>query len=266
MSFDLIVYFTPRAGFEKRWERALAEEGVPLRVPEGVEALAPGPELDDAGFPYFEIGERRRGSEGDEDDSAHIPAGLRDVEGATTHEAFFTTSAGRSSAGLELQMIAAATLAKAGDGVVLDPQERGYMSPDEALTYARETAAQYRKGEEAQAARHDAAMRELDLRWLWLRRSFVASCAIWILLVLFVALMSPLGISASASWVPVVTLIPLISAIVIATRSTKNYLEVIGLSWPLPGLLGVASAFPPIQAIVYAWARARYRRIRDALG
>jgi hypothetical protein len=285
VSFDLFVYFTPPAGLKERWEGALADEGLPLRFPEGVDLLEFQEDLQvtwvgkprlielPAGetssyFTYFEVGPRGRDADGDEDDAEDIPELLRASVDGATHEAFFTSSAGRSADGLALQLFGAAALAKASGGVVLDPQGGGYMSADEALMFAHETLSQFReatKAEEADRAERAEGLEELERRWLWFRGSFFASCAVWAFLVAFLFVIDLLKVSASAAWVPVVTLVPWLAAVVLATRSTRNYLDVIGVTWPLPWMLGGLSFFPPIHAVVFWWGRKRYRLLKARL-
>jgi len=281
-----MVYFTPPAsGLKERWEGALADEGLPLRFHDDVDLLEFQEDLQvtwtampslielppgqtQSYFTYFEIGPRGKDGDGDEDDSAHIPALLRASVDSATHEAFFSSSAGRSADGLALQLIGAATLAKASGGVALDPQGGGYMSADEALVFAHDTLATYRDAmvaEEGERAERAEGLEELGRRWLWFRGAFIASCAVWAYLVIFTLLIGPLRISARASWVPVVTLVPMLAAVVFAVRSTRNYLEAIGVPWPMPWLIGLASFFPPIHAVVYWWARKRYRVLRARL-
>jgi hypothetical protein len=282
MSFDLMVYFTPpAAGLKERWEGALADEGLPLRFPEGVDLLEFHEDLQVSWpakpklielpegatrtcFTYYEV--RDPNLEPEDLDSA--PPLVRDALARATHEAFFSSSAGRSADGLALQLFGAAALAKASGGVVLDPQGSGYMSADEALVFAHETLSQYREAmnaEEGERAERAEGLEELERRWPWFRGSFFASCAVWAYLVVFMFLLGPLGISASAAWVPVVTLAPLLAAIVFAVRSTRYYLEAIGVPWPLPWLTGLLSFFPPIHAVAYWWGRKRYRVLRARL-
>jgi hypothetical protein len=282
VSFDLFVYLTPPAsGLKERWEGALADEGLPLRFPEGVELLALHGDLQvtwaakprlielPAGesstwFAHFEVGP----PELDLDDLEQASPLVRDLLERATHEAFFSSSAGRSTDGLALQLFGAATLAKASGGVVLDPQGGGYMSPDEALVFAHDTLATYRDAmvaEEGERAERAEGLEELERRWVWFRGSFFASCAVWAFNVVLLFLFEPLGISASAKWVPFVLLLPMLAAIVLATRSTRYYLEAIGVAWPLPWLLGGLSFFPPIHAVVYWWGRKRYRLLKARL-
>lgn len=282
MSFDLFVYFTPPAsGLKERWEGALADEGLPLRFPADADLLSSQDELmvtwdakprlitlppgeEKTYFPYYEIGPRDNEAE---EDLARVSPLLRARVEDATHEAFFTTSAGRSTLGLALQVFGAAALAQATRGVLLDPQGGGYMDADEALAYARETLEQYRGAEEAEAAEQvarTAVSERLALRWRWFRGIFFASCAVWAFVVVLVALAGPLGIGVSAPWFPVVTVAPLFGAMVLAAMSTRYFLEDLGVAWPLPGLLGVLSAFPPIHALVYWWSGKRYRRVDPA--
>lgn len=279
-----MVYFTPTDGLKERWEGALADEGLPLRFPEEMDVLEveeeiqvtwvgkprlielpPGETRSD--FPHFEIGPRK--SDEEEDDPLEIPALLRDGVLRATHEAFFTTSAGRSAGGLALQAFGAAALAKASGGVVLDPQERGYMSADEALVYAHEMIPQYRAqiaAEKSAREELDAGLEELDRRWQWFRGAFFASCAVWVYLVAFMSLVGPLGIKSDASWVPVALLFPFLAAAVLVARSTRYFLETMSVPWPLPWLIGVLCVFPPIHAVVYWQYAKRYRTLRARLG
>jgi hypothetical protein len=278
LSFDLFVYFTPPAsGLKERWEGALADEGLPLRFPDGVDLLAPGEDLNVTwtaaprsirlepgetltGFPYYEVCDVAI----EDDDMQRVPPLLRSgVEGAT-HEAFFTTSAGRSADGFALQVLGAATLAKATGGIVLDPQERGYLSADEALAYAHGSLEAYRAATASQQVKRAERIEELDRRWHWFRTVFFANWAVWAFIVAFLFVLTPLKVDVSAPWVPVVTLVPFLAAVVFATRSTRYFLETAGVPWPLPWVVGVASAFPPFHTITYWWARKRYGRLRAA--
>lgn len=283
MSFDLFVYFTPpAAGLKARWEGALADEGLPLRFPEGTDLLeveeglvvtwAAQPRLialsrgeTQTHFPYFESGPIDAGEL--EEDLAEAPPLLRERLKSATHRAFFSSSAGRSADGLALQLFGAAALAKAGEGVMHDPQQGRYTSGDEALVDAHDTLAAYRDAtvaEEGFAARRAAARESLDLRWRWFQGLFFASCAVWAALVAFLFAIEWLKVDASAGWVPVVTIVPLFGAAVLVARSTRYLAEELDVPWPLPWLLGVISVFPPFHAIVYAWMRKRYRRLRPA--
>jgi len=282
MSFDLIVFFTRPEALQDRWEGALAEEGLPIRFPPGTELLNVGNELTvtwsarprlvelPAGetatdFPYFEIG----APEVDEGDLQEMPVELRERAATATDRAFFTTSASRSVTGFVLQMVGAATLAKVGNGVLFDPQEGRYLGGDEALVHARTQVDFHRAGAEAQrreAAEDAEGLDELARVWRYFQVVFFAACAAWVLYIAFMFLMEPLGISASASWIPFATVLPLFAAIFLAVRTSRLMLSTLALRWPLPWLLGLLCAFPPIHAAVYGWAGRRYRSILARFG
>jgi hypothetical protein len=275
MSFDLMVFFTPPEALRERWEGALAEEGLPLQFARDADLMNVGNELTvtwtarprlvdlPAGerttpFPYFEIGS----PDIDDGDLQEMPAELRDRAATATDRAFFSTAASRSHTALVMQMVGAATLAKVGNGILFDPQEGRYMGGDEALTHARAQVDSYRAGAEAQrreAAEDAEGLDELARVWRYFQVVFFAACAAWLLFIGFLMLMEPLGISASASWIPVATIVPIFAAIFLAVRTSRLMLGALAVRWPLPWLIGLLCAFPPVHAAVYWWARRRYR-------
>ena len=276
MSYDLEVYFTPTPELRARWEGALADEGVPLRFDPGIDLLQLAGALEgvlgaasamiDAkageriALSYIETGPVRLDPE-EVIDLDKVPALLRDAMARATHRAYLATSAGRSAAGVALQMIAAGTLAKAASGVVMDPQERGYMGAAEALAYAHETVDGWLAAE-ARSRNERARQREqVDRFWKWFQGVFVAACAAWAGIALFLFLMKPLHIQAGAPWVAPVIVVPFIASVYLAARTVRQALELFGVSWPLTSLLGLLSAFLPIHALAYAWVRKRYRAI-----
>lgn len=244
MSYDLFVLFKPPDDLPRRWEGVLLDEGMPGQfadVPHDLDALDREEwMLDDA------------------------PALLQPKLAASTHAAYFRTSAGRTSDDLAMQLFGAAALAKATDGVLYDPQEDCYRDGDDALAFARGELERYRRAEAAQAVRaaeREAALEELRRLWLWFQGIFVAACAVWVFYFGFMFAMRPLGIDPSARWVPAVTVVPLLAAVFLAVRTSRQVLGALGVGWPLRSIVGLLAAFLPVHAAVYAWARKRYRAL-----
>lgn len=291
MSFDLMVYFkNPPDDLVARWEDALRDAGLPLRFPPGYNPFAADVEAElelewrgtqtvlegalqekTTGFPYFEIRDMDREEAKQNAESEHVPLALKRTVKEATHEAYFTTSSGRSAFGIALQMYGAAALAKATGGVVCDPQERGYITSAEAAEYARETVASMRAGEiadrqkqEEEARERADALKELNRRWLWFRNVFIAASVYWVVYILLVTNADRLGINPTSSLMLVFVGL-LIAIVVFSARATRAYFETIGLRWPIPWMLGILAVFTPIYAVLVWWGGRKHDRLKRLL-